>query len=111
LFVEPVICSETTLEVINPSQIRGGRFNAPCEPVFNFMPTEDASDRDVLALSPPTTEILHREGVLRLNADASPSEELRLWQPTDKDDQLLRRFPLDFGQRVLVAQRSRANAG
>ena len=33
-------------------------------------------------------------------------QQLLLWQPTDKTDQYLRRFLLDFGHRVLAAGRA-----
>ena len=44
----------------------------------------------------------------RLDAGSSPLQLLLLWQPTDKTDQYLRRFLLDFGHRVLAAERAQA---
>ncbi len=65
--------------------------------------------QDVLAQVPPTKDILHLESVWRLAANSSPLELLELWQPTDEDDQCLRRFLLDFGRRVLAAERRNSN--
>ena len=68
--------------------------------------SDPSSQRDVLAQVPPTKEMLHLEALWRLDADSSPLEQLMLWQPTDKTDQYLRRFLLDFGHRVLAAGRA-----
>ena len=81
----------------------------PDEPVFDPMPTDSEWQQDVLALIPPTESVLLLEGVWRLAPDSSPLEQLRLWQPTDKGDQYLRRFLLDFGHRVLAAERRNSN--
>ena len=70
--------------------------------------SDPSAQRDVLAQVPPTKEILHLETLWRLDADSSPLEQLLLWQPTDKTDQYLRRFLLDFGHRVLAAERAQA---
>jgi hypothetical protein len=70
-------------------------------------PSDPSSQRDVLAQVPPTKEILHLEVLWRLDADSSPMELLLLWQPTDKVDQHLRLFLLDFGHRVLAAERAK----
>jgi hypothetical protein len=69
-------------------------------------PSAPSSPRDVLAQVPLTKEILHLEDLWRLDADSSPLELLLLWQPTDKADQRLRCFLLDFGHRVLAAERA-----
>jgi hypothetical protein len=60
-------------------------------------------DRDVLALVPPTEEIVHLDLVWQLDADTSPLRMLELWRPTDAADEGVRRFLLDFGRRVLAA--------
>ena len=62
--------------------------------------------RDVLAEVPPTKEIVYLENIWRLDAGSSPLQLLWLWEPTDKTDQYLRRFLLDFGHRVLAAGRT-----
>ena len=69
-------------------------------------PSDPSAQGDVLAQVPPTKEILHLEDLWRLDADSSPLEQLLLWQPTDKVDQHVRRFLLDFGHRVLAAGRA-----
>ena len=60
---------------------------------------------DVLALVPPTEEIVHLDAVWKLDAEMSPLTALVLWRPTDPDDQFVRAWLLDFGQRVLAAAR------
>ena len=67
-----------------------------------------AWQRDVLALVPLTDDFFHLEGVWRLGADSSPLEQLLLWQPADEDDLEFRRFLLDFGFKVLEAERMSA---
>src|SRR5262249_53754054 len=107
VFMQPVIFSEPNQEVITVSQTEAGDPNAsaPNEPVFDVTPADRGGEQDVLASVPPTDEICHLEGVMRLTADSSPLVRLRLWQPTDKGDQYLRCFLLDFGHRVLAAAR------
>ena len=113
IFAGPVVFAEATQEVITVSHLGtvGSSVSAPCETASDYIASDGAGKQDVLELIPPTDEILHLEGVLRLAADASPLEQLLLWQPTDKGDQHLRRFLLDFAHRVLAAERRRANAG
>ena len=65
-----------------------------------------APQGDVLAQVPPTDDIVHLERLWRLRIDSSPLELLLLWQQTDKVDQYLRCFLLDFGHRVLAAERA-----
>jgi diguanylate cyclase (GGDEF)-like protein len=71
-------------------------------------PTSDSQavawDRDVLALVPPTEDMLHLQSVWCLTADSSPLMKLALWHPTDEYDQLLRRFLLYFGDEVMAAR-------
>ena len=71
-------------------------------------PTDGAGSppRDVLAQVPPTNEIIHLENIWRLDASSSPLQQLLLWQPTDEVDQHVRHFLLDFGHRVLAAERA-----
>jgi hypothetical protein len=78
---------------------------SPDEPAFDPIPTDSEWQQDILALIPPTESILQLENVWLLAADSSPLEQLLLWHPTDEGDQYLRRFLLDFGQRVLAAER------
>ena len=59
-----------------------------------------ARDRDVLALVPPTEDIVRLESIWNLAADSSPLMKLALWQPSDEGEQLLREFLLDFGHDV-----------
>jgi hypothetical protein len=109
IFSQPVIFSEATQEVITVPKKQAGDPNAsaPYEPVFNVAPTDRGRGQDALAAVPSTDEIRHLESVMRLTTHSSPLEQLRLWQPTDKGDQHLRCFLLDFGHRVLAAERSR----
>ena len=69
-------------------------------------PRPVAWHRDVLALVPLTDDFFHLEGVWRLDAGSSPLEQLRLWHPADEVDQENRRFLLDFGFRILEAERT-----
>jgi hypothetical protein len=112
IFAGPVVFAEATQEVIGVSHLGtvGSGASAPCEPVYQCIPSDGVGKEDVLTLIPPTDDILHLEGVVRLDADSSPLEQLLLWQPTDKSDQYLRRFLLDFGHRVLAAEQRRAHA-
>jgi hypothetical protein len=80
----------------------------PCEPVFAI---PSGGKQDVLTQVPLPADMLHLESILRLAADSSPLEQLLLWRPTDPFDRYLRGFLLDFGHRVLAAERRRANAG
>jgi len=61
--------------------------------------------RDVLALVPPTDEILRLESVSCLAADSSPLMKLALWHPTDKVEQFIREFLLEFGHELMVPER------
>lgn len=112
IFGWPVAFSEATREVINLSELRAGgsRGVAPCKPVPDCVPRTSSGEPDVLAVVPATADILHLESVLRLTADSSPLEQLRLWHPSDEGEQHLRRFLLDFGHRVLAAERGRQDA-
>src|SRR5262249_28415261 len=67
--------------------------------------------QDVLRLIPLPEDVRHLDAIWRLAADSSPLETWRLWQPTDKGNQYVRCFLLDFGHRVLAAERKRADAG
>jgi diguanylate cyclase (GGDEF)-like protein len=67
-------------------------------------PQPVAWHRDVLALVPPTRDILHLQGVWCLAANSSPLMKLALWHPTDEGEQWFRQFLLDFGHEV-VAER------
>jgi hypothetical protein len=111
IFAGPVVFALATQQVITLSHPDAVGAGAPCEPVYECAPSDGAGKRDVLTLIPPTDDILHLEGVLRLAADSSPLEQLLLWRPTDQADQHLRRFLLDFGHRVLAAERRRGNVG
>jgi hypothetical protein len=112
LFAEPVGFAEATQQIITLSdpEAVGSGAGAPCEPVFEC-PSDGVGKQDILTLIPLTDEMRHLEGVLRLAADSSPLEQLLLWRPTDQADQHLRRFLLDFGHRVLAAERRRPDAG
>jgi diguanylate cyclase (GGDEF)-like protein len=59
-----------------------------------------ARDRDVLALVPPTEDMVRLESLWSLASDSSPLMKLALWQPGDEDEELLREFLLDFGHEV-----------
>jgi hypothetical protein len=63
---------------------------------------------DVLALVPPTEDILYLERVWKLHEHTSPLVMLELWRPTDEFDKFIRQWLLDFGRRVLAAERRRA---
>lgn len=65
---------------------------------------------DVLALVPPSAEVLQLESVWQLAIDSSPLDRLRLWQPTDEVDRDLRAYLLDFGHQVLAAERRQPHA-
>jgi diguanylate cyclase (GGDEF)-like protein len=68
-------------------------------------PTEPqpiAWDRDVLALIPPTKDILHLESVACLAADSNPLMRLALWCPAE-DDEIVRDVLLAFGEDLLAA--------
>jgi len=69
-------------------------------------PTSDSQavawDRDVLALVPPTEDVLHLQSVWCLAAESSPLMKLALWHPTDEYDQFLRRYLLYFGDEVMA---------
>ena len=65
-------------------------------------PQPVAWHRDVLALVPPTEDMLHLQSVWCLAADSSPLMKLALWRPTDEGEQLIRRFLLDFGHEVMA---------
>jgi len=113
IFVGPVAFAEATQGVItlsHPGAV-GSSASAPGDPMLECIPSNDAGKNDVLTLIPLTDDMLHLERVLLLATDSSPLEQLLLWQPTDKGDQYLRRFLLDFGHRVLAAERRRANVG
>lgn len=60
---------------------------------------------DVLALVPPTEDIVHLRRVWELDTQSSPLVMLELWRPTDEGDEAVRQFLLDFGRRVLAAAR------
>lgn len=64
-----------------------------------------AGHRDVLALVPPTEDIVRLESAWCLAADSSPLMKLALWHPTDEGDQWFRQFLLDFGHEVAAVQR------
>ena len=87
IFAEPVALSEASGEIISLSK------------------------HDVVSVVPPPQDVSQLDAVWKLAADSSPLDALRLWQPTDKADQYLRCFLLDFGHRVLAAERKRAGAG
>jgi diguanylate cyclase (GGDEF)-like protein len=63
-----------------------------------------AWQRDVLALVPPTEDMLRLESAWCLAADSSPLMKLALWNPADEGDQWFRQFLLDFGHDVAAAQ-------
>ena len=63
-----------------------------------------AWDRDVLALIPPTEDIVHLESLWCLAPRSSPLMKLALWQPTDEDERWFRQFLLDFGHDVAAAR-------
>jgi hypothetical protein len=109
IFAGPVIFNLETQEVMDPPRERESSRSPLCEPVFQCTPSGGGATQDVMALIPVTPDIRHLEGVLTLTADSSPLEQLLLWQPTDKGDQYLRCFLLDFGHRVLAAERRRCN--
>jgi len=60
--------------------------------------------RDVLALVPPTEDMVRLESAWCLAPDSSPLMKLALWNSTDEGDQWLRQFLLDFGHDVAAAQ-------
>lgn len=69
-------------------------------------PTEAHSiawHRDVLALIPPTEDILHLESVACLAADSNPLMRLALWRTRDDIDDFIREFLLGFGEDLLAA--------
>jgi hypothetical protein len=105
IFSGPVVFAVATQEVV------GTGASAPFEPAFDCIPSDGAGKQDVLTLIPLTDDMRHLEEVLRLAVDSSPLEQLLLWRPTDEADRYLRRFLLDFGHRVLAAERRCANAG
>jgi hypothetical protein len=106
IFAGLVVFAEATQEIIWDAVSSAGGVH--CEPVFAIA---KGGRQDVLTQVPLPADMLHLERVSLLAADSSPLEQLLLWQPTDPTDQYLRRFLLDFGHRVLAAERSRANAG
>jgi hypothetical protein len=61
--------------------------------------------RDVLALVPPTDDILRLESLSCLAAGSSPLMKLALWHPTDEFERFIREFLLEFGDEVVVAER------
>jgi diguanylate cyclase (GGDEF)-like protein len=65
-------------------------------------PQPVAWHRDVLALVPPTEDIVRLESAWCLAAGSSQLMKLALWQPPE-DDEFLRQFLLDFGHEVAVA--------
>ncbi len=65
-------------------------------------PPAVARDRHVLALVPPTEDIVRLESIWSLAADSSPLMKLALWLPSDEGEQLLREFLLDFGHDVVA---------
>jgi hypothetical protein len=65
---------------------------------------------DVLALVPPPDEVLQFESVWRLTVDSSPLDRLQLWHPTDEVERDIRDYLLDFGARVLAAERRKPHA-
>ena len=104
IFAGAIALSEATQDVVKLSELRPAQ-------VPDCTSRDLARQPDVLALVPPTEDIVHLEDVLRLAADSSPLEQLRLWHPADESDQAFRRFLIDFGHRVLAAERRRvANA-
>jgi len=106
IFAGPVIFALATQEIIGDEVVSAA--GVPCEPVFAI---PSGGRQDVLTQVPLPADMVHLEGVLRLAVDSSPLEQLLLWRPTDEADRYLRRFLLDFGHRVLAAERRRANAG
>jgi hypothetical protein len=68
----------------------------------------ELNEPDVLALVPPTEDILHLDRVWKLHEHTSPLVMLECWQPTDEFDKFMRQWLLDFGRRVLAAARRRA---
>jgi diguanylate cyclase (GGDEF)-like protein len=69
---------------------------------FCPMLSDSAWHRDVLALVPPTEDIVRLESAWCLVAGSSQLMKLALWQPPE-DDEFLRQFLLDFGHEVAVA--------
>ncbi len=102
IFAGPVVFAEATQEVV------GSGASAPGDPVFDCIASDASGKQDVLTLIPLTDDMRHSEDVLQLAVDSSPLDQLLLWQPTDEADQYFRRFLLDFGHRVLAAERRRA---
>jgi hypothetical protein len=62
---------------------------------------------DVLAVVPPTEDIVHLDRVWKLHEHSSPLVMLELWRPSDEGDEIIRQFLLDFGRQVLAAARRR----
>jgi diguanylate cyclase (GGDEF)-like protein len=68
-------------------------------------PTEPqpiAWDRDVLALIPPTDEMLRLESLACLATETNPLMRLALWSPTDETDEFIRELLLGFGEGLLA---------
>jgi len=59
-------------------------------------------DPDVLALVPPTEDIVRLESLWSLTPDSSPLMKLALWQPGAEGEQLLREFLIEFGHDVVA---------
>jgi hypothetical protein len=60
-------------------------WDAGAPPPVQGLP-DAAWDRDVLALIPPTEDIVRLESLWCLAPPSSPLMKLALWQPTDEDD-------------------------
>jgi len=78
-------------------------WDAGAPPAVQGLP-DAAWHRDVLALVPPTEDMIRLESLWCLAPGSSPLMKLALERPTDEFDQFLREFLLDFGHDVAAAQ-------
>jgi diguanylate cyclase (GGDEF)-like protein len=69
-------------------------------------PTPPAVDwrRDVLALLPPTEDVVRLESLWCLAPTSSPLMKLALWQPADEFEEAIREVLHDFGDDVLASR-------
>jgi diguanylate cyclase (GGDEF)-like protein len=74
-------------------------------PTVQSLP-DAAWKRDVLALIPPTEDMVRLESLWCVAPETSPLMKLALQRPEDELDQLIREFLLDFGHDVMAAQGS-----
>jgi hypothetical protein len=100
-----VVAGHSLIYDVSPSKLWDEDTGPPSPPPADPTPPAIAWDQDVLALIPPTEDIVRLESGWGLAADSSPLMKLALWHPSDEDEQWLRQFLLDFGHDVAAARK------